>query len=75
MKTIEELNEMSVRQINDYMRSIDESGKWPVLGRFNVTERAIRRVRKLKHDGLDVACGYEYYLTLENEIARIVNEL
>lgn len=64
------VNEMSIRQINAYFRENDESNKWPVCGRFNVTERAIRNVRKQGLNG-----GLEYYLALEAEIGRIVNSL
>lgn len=69
-----EINEMSIRQINAYFRSIDDSHLWPIRGRFNATERAIRRLRKLSRDGLDCTSGLEYYLSLENEISRIVND-
>lgn len=66
----ENVNEMSIRQINAYFRKNDESHKWPVCGRFNATERAIRNVRKQGLNG-----GLEYYLALEAEIGRIVNSL
>lgn len=66
----ENVNEMSIRQINAYFRKNDESHKWPVCGRFNATERAIRNVRKQELNG-----GLEYYLALEAEIGRIVNSL
>lgn len=62
------INEMSVREINRHFRNEDESYKWPVCGKFNATERAIRRVGKLGLDG-----GLEYYLALKAEISRIVN--
>ena len=63
------INEMSIRQINKYFRSIDESDKFPICGKFNVTERAIRKVRKQGLNG-----GLEYYLALEAEISDIVND-
>lgn len=66
-------NEMSVREINKYFRNNDESHKWPICGRFNVTERAIRKLRKLRHDGLDVSPGLEYFLSLDRLIGEIVN--
>ena len=62
-------NEMTKRQINKHFRKIDDSEKWPIRGRFNVTERAIRRIRKL-FPGLQ---GLEYALTLESEISTLVN--
>ncbi|MBR3398586.1 MAG: hypothetical protein IKH08_02275 [Prevotella sp.] len=64
------VNEMSVRQINAYFRKNDESHLWPICGRFNATERAIRRVRRM---GLAGYGGLEYYLTVEREISEIVN--
>ena len=67
------VSEMSVRQINAYLRKNDDSHKWPVCGRFNATERAIRRVRRMRRKGLDCADGLEYYLTVEREICEIVN--
>jgi uncharacterized protein (DUF1015 family) len=63
----------SIRHINKLFRSIDESHKWPVSGRFNATERAIRRMRKLRRE---YGPGYtveEYAYALRDEIARIVN--
>lgn len=72
--SFEQINEMSIRQINAYFRKTDDSHLWPIRGRFNATERAIRRIRKRRRDGLDVNHGYEYYLTLENEISEIVND-
>lgn len=67
------VGEMSVRQINAYFRKHDDSHLWPVCGRFNATERAIRRIRRYRRDGMEVCSGLEYYLTLEREISEIVN--
>lgn len=68
------VNEMSIRQINAYFRKNDDSHLWPICGRFNATERAIRRLRRMRKQGLDVNDGLEYYLSLEAEIIRIVND-
>ena len=68
------VNEMSIRQINAYFREHDESHLFPICGKFDVTERAIRKRRRLRHDGLCVSDGLEYYLTLENMIGEIVND-
>lgn len=73
MQEPKNVNEMSVREINKYFRNNDESHKWPICGRFNVTERAIRKLRKLRHDGLDVSPGLEYFLSLDRLIGEIVN--
>lgn len=69
------VNEMSIRQINAYFRENDESNKWPICERFNATERAIRKLRLQRRQGLCVNPGLEYYLTLENMISEIVNGL
>lgn len=73
MKEPENVNEMSIRQINAYFRKHDESRKYPICGRFNATERAIRKVYRRRREGLDVNPGLEYYLTLEQELTEIVN--
>lgn len=65
--------EMSVRQINAYFRKHDDSHLWPICGRFNATERAIRRIRRYRRDGMEACSGLEYYLALEREISEIVN--
>jgi hypothetical protein len=61
----------SIRIINRLFRARDDSDAWPVSGRFNATERAIRKLRRLQvveHGGL------EYALSLDGEISRIVNQ-
>lgn len=68
------IEKMSIREINRHFRYEDESDKWPICGKFNVTERAIRRVRKQIHDGLAIGDSRAYYLILEQEIGRIVND-
>ena len=68
-----EINNMSIRQINAYFRKTDESRKWPICGRFNATERAIRRLRKVRSHGCGPYPGLEYYLALKQEISEIVN--
>lgn len=67
------VDEMSIRQINAYFRENDDSHLWPICGRFDATERAIRRIRRRQREGLCVYPGLEYYLTLEHEISEIVN--
>ena len=74
MRQPENVNEMSVRQVNAYFRRHDDSRLWPVCGRFNATERAIRRIRRLRRQGMEVYPGLEYYLALEREISEIVND-
>jgi hypothetical protein len=68
-----DVSDLSVRQINALFRQNDESSKWPIQGRFNLTERAIRRVRRniLRHIGSTGGC--EYACILDAEIEHIVN--
>ena len=69
----QDVTDMSIRQINALFRAHDESHLWPVCGRFNVTERAIRRLRKVMQCNGSTG-GFEYALMLNGEIGRIVNE-
>lgn len=59
-----------VHSINKIMRRIDDSSCWPINGRFNATERGIRRLQR--EDMCD--CGYSYWKTLESIISDIVNK-
>ena len=70
MTKLERIENGSLRIINAYFRANDDSHKWPICNRFDVTERAIRRLRKT---GLYSNGGLEYFLALESEIGRIVN--
>lgn len=64
----------SRRKVNAAFRQRDESEKWPVSGRFNVTERAIRCLRRLAKMGHYVPeDGVAYAGLLEVEISNIVN--
>lgn len=59
----------STRAINAHFRANDCSHLWPICNKFDATERAIRRLRKLQlFNG-----GLEYFYALEAEITRIVN--
>ena len=58
------INEMSIREINRHFRNEDESDKWPICGRFNITERAIRKLREYRRQGMEINEGLEYYLAL-----------
>jgi len=63
----------NVRAINRLFREQDESHLFPINGRFNVTERAIRRVRTLaRHNG--ALAGLEYAYAIDWEISEIVND-
>lgn len=67
---LSEIENGTKRVINAYYRANDESHKWPICGKFNATERAIRR---LTRDNLYPYGGIEYFLAIEEEITKIVN--
>lgn len=58
-------------RVNAAMRALDDSSAWPISGRFNATDRAISRVRRL--DGFDGLDGY--VRRVDEEIGTIVNAL
>jgi hypothetical protein len=63
-----------IRAVNRYYRDHDESHKWPIRNRFDVTERAIRKARQLRRDsGVDVT-GLEYVELLELILHEIAND-
>jgi hypothetical protein len=82
MKTAEQIVEISEsksqtalgqrRIINRLYRRQDDSNKWPINGKFDVTERAIRKANKFERAG-GALSNYEYCLFLENEQSNIVN--
>lgn len=74
MEEPKNVNDMSIRQINKYFREHDESHLFPICRKFNATERAIRKIRKLRRKGLEVNEGLEYYLTLDREVSEIIND-
>lgn len=59
--------------INRMFRAQDDSNKWPISGKLNVTERAIRHANKFERDS-DVMSPLEYALFLEQDMSRIVND-
>ena len=64
----------SKREIHAYFPANDESNLWPFCNRFDATERAIRRIRRLDDGCLPLSNGgLEYFLALDAEISRIVN--
>ena len=67
------LEQSDIRRINKQLIAKDESHLWPIRNRFNVTERAIRRVRRLAAQGLVIDSPLEYETILEEEISSIVN--
>ena len=61
------------RIINKLFRRQDDSNLWPIRGKFDVTERAIRRARKFESQS-DVMSPLEYAMFLESDTISIVND-
>ena len=62
----------NIRAINKLYREQDESHLYPVNGKFNATERAIRRVRRLAQANGPLY-GLEYAYCIESVLSNIVN--
>ena len=62
----------NIRAINKLFREQDESHLFPINGRFNVTERAIRKARQFQRDS-GAVYGIEYACLLDNIISSEVN--
>ena len=68
------VEKMNKKEINALFRSHDESHLFPINGRFNAIERAIRKLQKLNREGNSVAVGgFEYATQLDHMISEIVN--
>jgi len=63
------------RQIFKEFREKDDSKLFPVCGKFNATERAIRRLYKFESAYGERLEGLHLELWLENEITNIVNSV
>ena len=76
--TVEQIADMTdckdgianIRAINKLYRQQDNSHLYPVNNAFNVTERAIRRIRRFGYG----ATGLEYCYAVDDEISTIVNK-
>jgi len=69
-KTMHLNGKKNIAAINKLFRDQDESHLWPINGKFNATERAIRNARKHRGHGCD---GLAYAMTLDTWISNIVN--
>lgn len=63
---------VELQRINAAFRSIDDSKKWLINGRFSATERAINRLKRIRR--AVPMYGLEYCYALEAMISKIVNE-
>jgi hypothetical protein len=67
------VNSANRAMINKLFRKQDESHLFPICGRFNATDRAIRRLQEQDRQGACIGYGLEYALALDGEISNIVN--
>ncbi len=71
---VEHLNgRANTAAINGYFRFTDTSIKFPVNGRFDIAERAIRKVRAFNRESGSISEGIEYIKQLDDQISEIVN--
>jgi len=63
----------NIRAINRIYRDQDKSHLWPISGRFNATERAIRKAREFQRSS-GAVYGLEYCYLLDHLISEIVND-
>lgn len=62
----------SIKAINKLFRDQDESHLFPINGKFNATNRAIRQASQYQRE-YGAVYGLEYALLLDNLISNIVN--
>jgi len=62
----------NIRAINALFRKQDESNLWPISGKFNATNRAIRRANQFQRESGDVY-GLEYAYLVDSILSEIVN--
>lgn len=61
-------------EVNRLYREKDDSHLWPIKGRFNVTERAIRKARWFRSEAGECSSRIEYEYLLDGIISEIVND-
>lgn len=60
-------------EVNRLFLHQDDSHLWPICGKYNVTKRAINRIRRLEREGLEFDDLLAYALTIEQITSEIVN--
>jgi hypothetical protein len=63
----------NIRAINKLFRQQDESRLYPINGRFDCTERAIRKARAFRREA-GAVYGLEYCYLIDGIISQIVND-
>ena len=61
-------------EANREFRLKDESHKWPIRDKFNVTERAILHIRRAVQMGLTIESIEHYKQLIDQECSLIVND-
>jgi len=65
---------IELRRVNKEYRANDESHLWPICGKFNATERAIRKARYIRRETGDDHTSYgRYPELLDALLSEIVN--
>jgi predicted transcriptional regulator len=60
--------------VNRLFLTQDDSDLWPISGKFNVTKRAINRIKRLQAQGLIFDSLLSYALAIEQITSEIVND-
>lgn len=62
-----------LRKLNRLLRQRDDSSLWPICGRFNATDRAIRWYSRRYFAANGPCSAYEYVLGVEAKVSEYVN--
>lgn len=63
----------TLRKVNKILRSGDESHLWPISGRYNATDRAIRWYSRVYFKANGPCTVYEYVMGIDGLISGYVN--
>ena len=66
------LTRAEIMTVNRLYRAMDESDLWPILGWFNVTERAIKQLRKFRRNSEECYDKVQYAAQLDFFIGEII---
>jgi hypothetical protein len=73
-KYTDDLNGVAnIKAINKMFRDQDESNLWPISGKFNATNRAIKKAQWFCRETGESKYGLEYALLIDSILSEIVN--
>jgi len=72
-ENINKLYDGDRNKILKHYLNIDESDLWPICNKFNVTKRAINRLKKFERDSGEYLSGLELCYFIDDQISNIVN--